>query len=50
MKLSRVPKAMGYDTLKPEQKKSVSEFVDGRDIFVSLSTGFGKVSAMVAYL
>ena len=33
---------MGYDTLKPEQKKSVSEFVNGRDVFIALPTGFGK--------
>ena len=35
-------KAMGYDTLKPEQKKAVSDFVNGRDVFVALPTGFGK--------
>jgi len=35
-------KAMGYDTLKPKQKKSVSEFVNGRDVFVALPTSFGN--------
>lgn len=32
----------GYMELKPEQVKAIVEFVRGRDVFVSLPTGFGK--------
>ena len=32
----------GYPTLKPEQKRVLKAFVEGRDIFVSLPTGYGK--------
>ena len=33
--------SLGYDFLKPE-KHLVSKFLLGRDVFVSLPTGFGK--------
>ena len=32
----------GYKNLKPEQVQAVVEFVRGRDVFVSLPTGYGK--------
>ena len=31
-----------YETLKEEQKKVILNFIDGRDVFVCLPTGFGK--------
>ena len=31
-----------YDQLKDEQVKALCTFVEGRDVFVSLPTGFGK--------
>ena len=34
--------SLGYDSLKPEQQRVVTEFVLGRDVFVALPTGFGK--------
>ena len=32
----------GYNNLKQEQVQAVVEFVRGHDVFVSLSTGYGK--------
>ena len=32
----------GFQGLKPEQMQAILEFSDGRDIFVSLPTGYGK--------
>ena len=34
--------AIGYDQLKDEQVNILCTFVEGRDVFVSLPTGFGK--------
>ena len=34
--------SIGYDQLKDEQVKALCTFVEGRDVFVSLPTGFGK--------
>ena len=31
-----------YEQLKKEQEESIIEFVKGRDVFVTLPTGFGK--------
>ena len=33
---------LGYDMLKPEQEAALLSFLGGRDVFVSLSTGYGK--------
>ena len=35
-------RALGYDSLKPEQEKVISSFLEGKDMFVNLPTGFGK--------
>ena len=32
----------GFQDLKPEQMQAILEFIDGRDIFASLPTGYGK--------
>ena len=32
----------GFQDLKQEQMQAILEFIDGRDIFVSLPTGYGK--------
>ena len=37
-----VAKSLGYDHLKPEQERVLSEFISGKDVFVALPTGYGK--------
>ena len=32
----------GFESLKDEQLSAIGKFVSGKDIFVSLPTGFGK--------
>ena len=32
----------GFQDLKPEQMQAILEFIDGRDIFLSLPTGYSK--------
>lgn len=39
--IARAAESLGY-SLKEEQKRSIEHFVTGRDVFVSLPTGFGK--------
>ena len=39
-----VARSLGVFPLKPEQLKAVLAFLEGRDVFVSLPTGFGKSS------
>jgi ATP-dependent DNA helicase RecQ len=34
--------SLGYTCLKDEQKKALHSFVSGKDVFVSLPTGYGK--------
>ena len=34
--------SLGYTCLKVEQKKALQAFVGGKDVFVSLPTGYGK--------
>ena len=33
-------KNLGYDRLKPEQERVLSEFMSGKDVFVTLPTGY----------
>ena len=33
---------LGYTSLKPEQENAINEFVKGHNVFVCLTTGFGK--------
>ena len=40
--LNEAAEALGIYELKPEQKEAISAFADGRDVFVSLPTGYGK--------
>ena len=40
--------AIGYDQLKDEQVNILCTFVEGRDVFVSLPTGFGKSLCLAA--
>lgn len=40
--IERAIARLGYATLKPEQEKVVKAFLNGRDVFVSLPTGYGK--------
>jgi superfamily II DNA helicase RecQ len=32
----------GFESLKDEQLSAISKFISGKDVFVSLPTGFGK--------
>ena len=40
--LQNVATMLGYEQLKKEQEEGIIEIVKGRDVFVSLPTGFGK--------
>ena len=40
--LQNVATMLGYEQLKKEHEERIIEFVKGRDVFISLSTGFGK--------
>ena len=33
---------LGFRSLKPEQRKAIRNFMDGKDVMVVLPTGFGK--------
>ena len=41
-------KGLGYDRLKPEQERVLSEFMSGKDVFVALPNGYGKSLCYVA--
>ena len=40
--LSSVARQFGLERLKPKQQEVISTFVQGRDVLVSLPTGYGK--------
>ena len=40
--LLKAARKLGYESLKPEQELAVSSFISGKDVFVSLPTGYGK--------
>ena len=40
--LSSVARRFGLERLKPKQQEVISTFVQGRDVLVSLPTGYGK--------
>ena len=40
--VSAAAQALGYTSLKPEQETALLSFLGGRDVFVSLPTGYGK--------
>ena len=40
--ISRCIQKLGYTQLKPEQLKVILEFLNGRDVFAVLPTGYGK--------
>ena len=40
--LQEVSEELGFPSLKAKQKEAIGAFVKGNDIFVSLSTGYGK--------
>ena len=40
--VSTAVRALGYDSIKPEQEIALLSFLRGRDVFVSLPTGYGK--------
>ena len=40
--ISSVASGLGYSSLKPEQIDVVLQFINGRDVFAVLPTGFGK--------
>ena len=40
--IEEVVQSLGYDALKEKQKEALHHFISGRDVFVSLPTGYGK--------
>ena len=40
--VARAAASLGYLSLKSEQERAILAFVSGRDVFVSLPTGYGK--------
>lgn len=40
--IEKAAASIGYQSLKEEQKRAVKAFVEGKDVFVSLPTGYGK--------
>ena len=46
--LHSVSLRLGYSHPKPDQEKVVVEFVLGRDVFLSLPTGYGNIFVTVA--
>ena len=40
--IDKAARNLGYSDAKPDQKKAVTAFVSGSDVFVSLPTGSGK--------
>ena len=38
---------VGIEALKPLQREAIRAFVQGRDVFVSLPTGFGNLFVML---
>ena len=40
--IKEAARALGYMSLKSEQEKVLSEFLGGKDVFVSLPIGFDK--------
>ena len=37
------PVLLGINTPRPEQEKAILQFLLGRDVFVALPTGYGKL-------
>ena len=37
------PVLLGINTLRPEQEKAILQFLLGRNVFVALPTGYGKL-------
>lgn len=35
---------LGYSSLKEEKRVAIREFLEGRDVFIVLPTGFGKTA------
>ncbi len=40
--LQKAALRLGYDSLKAEQELAITSFIRGKDVFVSLPTGYGK--------
>ena len=40
--LDKVLRDTGFTQLKPKQREAIEAFVSGKDVFVSLPTGYGK--------
>ena len=40
--ITRAANTLGFSSLKKEQEQVIGEFIDGKDVFVCLPTGFGK--------
>ena len=40
--IARAVDAVGFEELKKEQELAIRSFVNGRDVFIALPTGYGK--------
>ena len=40
--INHAMKTVGLESLKREQREAIQEFLSGKDVFVSLPTGYGK--------
>ena len=40
--LDEVLRETGFTQLRPKQREAIEAFVSGKDVFVSLPTGYGK--------
>ena len=40
--ITRAANTLGFSSLTKEQEQVISEFIDGKDVFVCLPTGFEK--------
>ena len=46
--VGRAAASLGYSKLKPEQEQAILTFVSGKDVFVALPTGYGKLLCFAA--
>ena len=50
MKVESAALSLGISQLKAEQRKAIDAFVSGKDVFVCLPTGFGRLFVILCCL
>ena len=40
--MNKTANKLGFSSVKPQQMIAINEFINGKDVFVALPTGFGK--------